>query len=324
MQTIRLFVLALAAMTFVAADAAAAQAVTTDVSAPRTARATAQRQQRRGGHFRSGIELVLLDVYVKGRDGRLIETLGPEDFVVLEDERPQRLAFFSPGAKVPLAAVLLIDRSSSMAGAKLDRAKAAAVAFTRTLGSDDRVAILTFNERVVRHLPFSAEPGHAEQAVAAVSPSGGTALFDAMLVALSELERDRRQRQGEFRDAVVVLSDGEDTASQLAFEDVREAVRRTHVLVYVVSLRAEHGRWLPPPYHLSTFAVETGGRAVTVAAPERLAATYREIAQELRHLYRLGYVSSNTRRDGAWRTISVRVPEKDVSVRTRAGYYAGR
>lgn len=274
--------------------------------------------------FRSEVELVALEVCVKGRDGRLINDLTPQDFLVLEDRTPQQLSFFLPGDRVPLAVVMLMDRSSSMMGSKLERAKAAASAFIRALNPQDRVGLITFARRADRAVPLGTDHRAAERAVAEIPPAGGlTGMFDAILVALQDLKQARARTSEESRYVMIVLSDGQDTSSLVDFDEVLDAVRRSDVMVYGISLRTDaKDRWLAPGYELARLAADTGGRAVGVRATQDLTSIYEEIAAELRHLYRLGYVSSNTGGDGKWRTVSVRVARPDARARTRRGYFA--
>lgn len=276
--------------------------------------------------FRSGVDVVALDVCVKDRQGRLIPGLGPDDFIVLENNTPQELALFSPEGQVPLAVALLIDRSASMAGTRLEQAKAAGVAFLRSVSPEDLVEVIAFNERADRRFPLGTVGLEADQALADLSATGATGMFEAVLVALRDLAQAQRREATEYRYAIVVLSDGEDTISRLPFDDVLADVRRSGVIVYGISLRFdEKGRALPPLHELSQLANDSGGRVVSISGLEQLAPVYQEIAAELRHLYRLGYAPSNSQRDGAWRRISVRVLDnRDARVRTRAGYYAPR
>lgn len=275
--------------------------------------------------FRSGVDLVALDVCVKGGDGRLIEGLSADDFLIVENNTPQRVTFFSPDERVPLAVALLIDQSQSMYGEKLDRAKLAAVAFIGTLRPADLVEVIAFSARASRLFPLASPENAAEQAIAGLRATGTTGLFEATLVALRDLERAQRDRPTEYRNAIVILSDGEDTSSLVAFEDVLEDVRRSGVLVYGLSLRTdERGRSLGPLREISQFAFDSGGQTVAVQNLGSLVPTFQEIGTDLRHLYRLGYVPSPLVRDGRWHSISVRVPGKDVRVRTRSGYYAPR
>lgn len=285
-------------------------------------RSAAQAQPR----FRSGVDVVALDVYVKDRDGRFVPELTAGDFLVLDANTPREIQFFTPGGRVPLAVVLMVDRSSSMRGQKMDRAKLAASAFIRTLAPDDLLEIVAFGDRTERPLFFSADRAAAEDAIAGLSPHGMTVLFESLAIGLRDLEQLRRRETTEYRQAIVILSDGEDTKSLLAFDDVLEQARQSSVIVYTVSLRAdEKGRALPTPRELFQLANDTGGRAVAVEDPEKLEPVYREIGVELRHLYRLAFLPTGTANDGSWRRLSVRVPaQAGAVVRTRAGYYAPR
>ena len=272
------------------------------------------------------MDFVALDVCVKDRNGQFIAGLTADDFLVLDNNRRRNIEFFSADGRVPLAVVMLVDRSASMADRKLERAKVAATTFIDGLRPEDLLEVVAFGDRADRRLAFSTDRALAAQAVAELSAHGATALFDSLAVAFRDLEHTRRREAMDYRQAIIVLSDGEDTRSVLAFDDILEDARRSGVVVYGVSLRAdEKGRALPTPRELFQLANDTGGRALAVENPERLAPVYEEIGAELRHLYRLGFVAGDTPTDGSWRTISVRVPSNaDARIRTRAGYYARR
>jgi VWFA-related protein len=280
---------------------------------------------RRPTVFRTGVDLVALDVCVRDRDGRLVPALAAKDFVVLENNTPQELQLFVPEGDVPLSIVLLIDRSASMAGEKLERAQAAARAFLRRLGPEDEVEVMAFNELADRRLAFTSDRAAAERAVNELTPEGQTSLYESIMAALRDLQKARRDRVDEARDALLVLTDGEDTSSRPEFDYVLEDVRRSGVIVYAVSLGMDgRDRCVAPSHELLRITGESGGRAVAVTDPESLTPVYEEIASELRHLYRLAYVPTNTVKDGAWRTITVKVPSQNLVARTRAGYYATR
>lgn len=272
--------------------------------------------------FTSGIDLVLLDVCVKDTAGRFIPSLDSADFLVVENGRPQDVSFLSAAGTVPLTVVLLIDRSASMAGGKLERAVEAATRFSGLLGPQDELEILTFNHRTERVFAFGDHRTGVIPALESIEAIGATGLYDALLVAANDLGRIRRTRP-DAREVVLVLSDGEDTASLIGFEEVLASLRRSGALVYSVSLRAgARGEWLGANWPLLQFARDTGGRALGVPQLDALPALYGEIGEEVRHLYRIGYVSKDERRDGQWRTISVHVPAYRARVRARAGYYA--
>lgn len=276
--------------------------------------------------FATAVDLVSLDVRVTGPDGRAVSDLGQGDFLVLEDGVPQPLTLVTAGVGTPFVALLLIDRSHSMYGDKLRLAKAAARSFVELMGPDDRVGVLAFNAQVRRAASLGDEQATVLTGIDAIpAGSGATGLYEAVLVGLNDLEWSRAVDHGMSRDVLLVLSDGEDTMGRIAFDEVVKEVRRHHVLVYAVAMPSDDGRRATGPgYALTQLALETGGRAVVAPDAEALPDLYRESHAELRQLYRLAYVSRNEREDGAWRKISVRVPSRDVHVRTRSGYYARR
>lgn len=282
-------------------------------------------QTGRPPRFRSSVDLVALDVCVRDREGRFLPALDASDFLILEDRVRQPVTFFSIEGQVPLDAVVLMDRSSSMTGTKLERAKAAALTFLHRLGPEDEGAVLAFNQSAERIVPFGTDVTAATSLVDQVRADGTTALFDAVLVGLRELQTARRTSETPRRQALVVLSDGEDSASRLGFEEVHEEAQRAGVLVYSISIRMDgHDRALPPLHEFAQLANDSGGRVVAVRDLTTLDAVYAEIAAELRHMYRLAYVPLASKSDGKWRSVSVRVVGHDARARTRAGYYATR
>lgn len=301
-----------------------AQVVTSwsdDARAPGAAANTpAERAQ-----FKSGVDLVALDVCVRNRNGRPTARLKPEDFLILENNVPQQIALFSAEGRTRLAVALLVDNSHSMAGSRLERARVAAAEFIGILRSDDLVEVISFNERANLRYPLGTNHQQAKLSLNEISATGMTGLYEAALVALGRLAHAQRSRAVEYRKVMVLLSDGEDTSSRLSFDDVLEDARRSGVLVYTISLRTDqHDRVVAPPWQMAHLANDTGGRAVGVRDLASLTQIYRDIGAEILDLYRLGYVPSAPVRDGTWRSVSVRVPAKDLVIRTRSGYYAPR
>jgi Ca-activated chloride channel homolog len=275
--------------------------------------------------FEAGVDIIRLNVSVSARDGFVIG-LKPEEFQIFEDGIPQDLAQFVH-ERLPISLTLLIDCSASMQG-KLPLARAAAVQFVRTLREDDQAQVSQFNERNLRLEEFTSDKGRLETAIARSEAGGATALHNAMYVALKELSG--RRKPGDLRrQAIVLLSDGEDTSSLVTDEQVIELARQTEIAIYAVSLRST-----PPPggdgrtfsqatYLLTTLARESGGQVYFPSSPSELDRVYGQIAEELRTQYSLGYISSNNKRDGAWRRIVVRIPARGgVQIRHKIGYFA--
>jgi Ca-activated chloride channel homolog len=277
--------------------------------------------------FEVGIDVVTLSVSV--RDGRhFVGDLKQEDFYVYEDGVQQRLSLFVHG-QLPISLALMMDTSASMSE-KLPIAQKAASSFLRTLLPGDRAQIIAFNDRIVTLADFGTQQPDLDAAIAATNASGATALHNAVYVALRGLAGQRTP--GELRRrAIVLLSDGEDTASLVTDEQVIELARKSEVAIYAISLRPNRGidrmdrNFSQAAYLLSTLAQESGGRAYFPNSIQELDDVYARIAEELRALYSMGYVSANKKRDGKWRRIVVRVPSREgLEVRHKIGYVGPR
>jgi VWFA-related protein len=184
--------------------------------------------------------------------------------------------------------------------------------------------VLAFNDSVFRILSFGAPVPETGGRIEALGPGGQTALFDAVLVALRELATNRTKGV-QRREAIIVLSDGEDSASRNDFEEAHREVQATGVIVYSISIRVDaRGKSLPPLHEFAQLATDSGGRVVTLDDWTALDKVYADIGTELRHMYRLAYVPRVTNNDGRWRSLAVRVSNREARVRTRAGYFAKR
>lgn len=169
-------------------------------------------------------------------------------------------------------------------------------------------------------------------AINATKAGGRTPLYASIYTALNELEKIRRSDPSVLRrQAIVVMSDGQDTASGFKFDDLMASVRRQGVPIYTIAARpsktvraqresAFGERTHEQDYELRTLAAETGARAFFPVAVNELAGVYSEIANELAHQYSLGYESTNRTRTGTFRRIALRVVAPGVKWRTRAGY----
>jgi Ca-activated chloride channel homolog len=205
-------------------------------------------------------------------------------------------------------------------------ASEAAVGFVRRLGPDDIAQVVTFNTDTEIRQPFTNDKQLLETAIRTTRADGSTALYTALYVAFSELDRVRRQTQERVRrQAIILMSDGEDTTSLLPYDDVLDRAKRSDVVVYAIGL---HDKASPTgsgnnsyDFALRTLAQTTGGRAFFVNNVAQLPQIYAQIADELATQYTIGYTSNNPKRDGAWRQIAVRVNQQGVLARTRTGYY---
>jgi Ca-activated chloride channel family protein len=275
--------------------------------------------------FRAGIDLVLLNVTVTASGGRPVGDLSADDFELFEDGRSEQVSFFSP-TNTALSISLLVDTSSSMEG-RLLLAERAAMDFVAKLRPGDVAEIVDFDSRVEVLQPFTNDRSLLEAAIERMRAGGSTSLYNAVYIALKQLEKVRPQAGDDVRrQVIVVLSDGEDTSSLVGFDDLVEVAKRSQTAIYTIGLALEPPGPLAPQqageFILRRLAQETGGQLFLAKQPSELSNVYTRIADELRSQYVLGYLSSNVRRDGKWRTTAVRVRRPGLQARTRPGYYA--
>jgi Ca-activated chloride channel family protein len=287
-----------------------------------------QRQppERQTPAFRAGIDVVSLNVTVT-EGPRYVTDLEAGNFLVFEDGAQQEITFFSR-AQLPIALALLVDTSASMEG-RLPIAQEAAAGFARQLRPVDLAEVVDFDSRVVVLQPFTSEIGALEHAIRRTSAGGSTSMYNAIYIALKSLKKVMATTADEIRrQAIVLLSDGEDTSSLLPFEEVLDLAKRSETAIYAIGLRAtDRGTtrsrgFQEAEFVLRQLARETGGRAFFPQEITELAAIYRQIADELSSQYTLGYTSRNTKRDGLWRRIVVRVDRPQTVARTKQGYFA--
>ncbi|AMY12666.1 VWFA-related Acidobacterial domain protein [Luteitalea pratensis] len=278
--------------------------------------------------FRAGVEVVSLNVTVTERDGRFVSGLPQEAFSVFEDGVKQDVMFFS-GTQLPTALGLLVDTSASM-NEKLPIAQQAAVGFIQRMRPEDLVTIVDFDSRAEILQGFTADQNRLTSAIRRTTAGGSTSLYNAVYVALNEFKKIRAaSAQNEVRrQAIVVLSDGEDTSSLVPFEEVLELAKRTEVAIYAIGLKDGGGPRNRPmggfsesDFVLKQFAQETGGKAFFPTSADELTNIYGAVADELAAQYTVGYASRNVRRDGRWRRIVVRVERPNTIARTKQGYY---
>lgn len=271
--------------------------------------------------FTTSVDLVALDLCATDHSGRPAQ-ISSDDLMVFDNGIRQQVALFSPGDQMPLAVTLLIDGSRSMYRDLLGEAIAAAGTLIDQLPDDSLVEVMSFNDYAAVLYPMGSDHRQAVQALSAIKPIGGTALFDAVLVAIRGQQRAERSRRGTYREVIVVLSDGEETRHRVDFDLVLDEARRSRILVYPVVLPPHDAPDSGTPWQMMQLAFDTGGKSVAAHHAEDLTNIYHQIAADVRNLYRVGYVPSPLVRDGAWHQVQVRANDPDVIVRTRSGYYA--
>ena len=265
-------------------------------------------------------ELVVLPVSVTDSNGAFVSGLQRKHFRILEEGRPQKITLFTDEDN-PVTVGLIVDRSRSM-GPKLAEVAEAVLAFAHSSNPDDEMFVVDFSDGVsVAHLggqEFANDPKELEKAVAAVTASGQTALYDAVIKGLQHLRQGHRDRK-----ALVIVSDGGDNASSHKFGDVLDLARRSHAQIYAIGLVGEAGEEENPAV-LRRLCRETGGIAFFPHPQESVADVSKRIARDLREQYTLGYSPQGNIHRSNYRKLVVQVSAPGlgkVQVRTRTGYF---
>jgi Ca-activated chloride channel family protein len=277
-----------------------------------------QPQQR----LRSGIDLVSLNVTIM-EGTRYVSDLEESDFEVFEDGAKQSITFFSR-VQQPIALAILLDTSASM-NERLSTAQEAAIGFARRLRKEDVIEVIDFDSQVRILQSFTNDVAALEKAIRGTDVNGSTSLYNAIYISLKELKKAKASSAEEIRrQAIVVLSDGDDTSSLVPYEEVLDLAKRSETAIYAIGLRpvgAYRSEFKEAEFVLKQLSQETGGRAYFVTSVSELPKIYEQISEELANQYSLAYSSRNPLRNGAWRRIVVRVSRPGVTARTRQGYY---
>ena len=276
--------------------------------------------------FKAGVEVVSLNVTAVDGSGHFVTDLAKESFNVYEDGQPQEIQFFNR-SNLPIALSILLDTSASMED-KLQTAQDAAVGFVKHLRPQDLGQVIDFDSRVLISQSFTTNVKDLEDAIRKTTAGGSTSLHNAIYISLKELKKIQARNADEVnRQAIVVLSDGEDTSSLVSFDEVLELAKRSETAIYAIGLRGkgpEHlrGSFNEADYVLRELSQQTGGRVFFARSASELGNIYEQISDELSSQYMIGYTSRNPKRDGAWRRVLVRVKEPNITARTKQGYYA--
>jgi len=271
--------------------------------------------------FTAHSDLVVLHVNVFDRKSDAVPQLPQSAFTVIEDGRPQTITFFND-ADVPVTAGLIIDNSSSMLTRRA-MVIAGSRAFIDSSHPEDELFAVVFNEHVrfglQDHVAFTQSPAQIQAGLVRFPAGGETALYDAVIAALDHIQDASHQKR-----VLIVLSDGEDNASQHSEADMLHRAARSDAIVYTIStidFAHQGGR----PAVLKRLAERTGGAAYFPQSEAEIVHAFTEVAANIRRGYSIGYVPADPAEDGEYRRVKVlvRVPGRTLSVRARDGYTAG-
>ena len=276
-----------------------------------------------GQRIRSGVELVSLNVTVTDASGKYATDLTEPDFEVYEDGAKQNLTFFSR-TQQPISLALLIDTSASM-DERMGITQEAAIGFAKQLHKDDQAEVIDFDSQVRILQNFTNDSAALEKAIRQTTANGSTSLYNALYIALKDLKKVKAESTSDIRrQAIVLLSDGDDTSSLIEFDQVLDLAKRSETVIYAIGLRqGEIARreFKEAEFVLKQLSTETGGRAYFPTDARDLQKIYQSIWDELSSQYAIAYSSGNPKRDGAWRRIQVRVVKPGLTARTKQGYY---
>lgn len=276
--------------------------------------------------FRTGVDLVHFSIIVTDRQGSPITGLMVDDFELVEAGQPQRITFFAEGDPdgqadvLPLHLGLALDTSGSM---ELDmhEVRTAVIKFLNANETAVDVTLVDFDTQVRVARYASGEYPRLIERIRMRKPEGWTALYDALGVYLSGAASQNGQK------ILLVYTDGGDTRSALNFTELMDLLKASDVTMYVIGYLERHSSSArnEQRMQLQRMASTTGGQAFFPTSLKDLDRIYESIQKEIAARYSLGYVSSDTRTDGAWRKVEVRLKRPDLrgaKLRTRAGYFA--
>jgi Ca-activated chloride channel family protein len=293
---------------------------------------------------RVDVRLVNVVATVTDARGRSVSNLKMEDFVLEEDGRPQQITHFSQDAEAPVSVGILLDASGSM-NRRIRTAVEAVERFSRRIHEDDDIFLISFSDRPVLRQDFTDDRDKLSQALRRLNATGGTALYDALTNGLEKIRSGRHHKR-----AILLLTDGQDTASTAKLDDVVKSIRRSDLLVYPVGISGltyandfdpSSVRVLSAMFPvgaaqrtqnrsdevdfnvLRTLAENSGGRAFMLAESlinrgGQIEKVLDAIADELRSQYTLGFYPSRPD-DGRYHSLRVRARNGNI-VRARRGY----
>jgi Ca-activated chloride channel family protein len=271
--------------------------------------------------------LVNIALNVVDAKGAPVGGLAKEDFEILEDGKPQKIAIFERETTTPLSIVLAIDTSESVLSSERLEKDAAKHFVNALLREQDELDLMEFSDVVREIVPFTNQKKRIENGLHDIQRGDATAVYDAVYLASERLAgtsaADGRRR------VVVLITDGGDTVKGSRYTQALEEAQRAGAMVYsiiIVPIAADAGRNTGGEHALIQLAQDTGGKYYYVVDPKDLEPAFRHVSDDLRTQYLLGYYAPKRGLDNSYRAIKVRMADAAVhdgyDLRYRAGYYA--
>ena len=285
-------------------------------------------QEQQDEAIRFGARLVLVPVSASDASGQPVKDLKVEDIVIEEEGRPQQVVALGEPGKTPVEICLLFDVSGSVLGQFAFEQRAAVQFIREVLKPSDAISLFSIG---ITPKMVKARTASGEDAIAglmSIVPSKEpTALFDSIVEAANYIDKTAAP---DSRRVLVIISDGEENFSQSStLSDVLRELQKKDCLFYSINPSGGGIRLnnisIKGQGFMESMASQTGGRAFNLARVEELESVFRQIAEELQAQYLFGYYSTDDRRDGGFRRITVRAPKRtDLRIRARQGYYMSK
>ena len=288
------------------------------------------------------VNVVNILASVRDKKGTLVPHLTQNDFTVLEDGKPQPIKYFTPETNLPLTIGMLVDVSLSQENLIGIERNAASAFFSQVLGKKDEAFLISFGPEAellqdytnstrllnegLGQLRATGSPGGGltPGPVPTIGQPRGTILYDAVYLAANEKLRTEVGRK-----AMVLITDGIDEGSRLKIHDAIEAAQKADAVIYSIlysdpRFRGPFGNFGGGESALRKMSDATGGRVFRVDRSHSLDSIFRELQDEMRSQYSIGYTPLNDARDGSYRKLDIKLANKDLKAQARKGYYAIR
>jgi VWFA-related protein len=289
------------------------------------------------------VDVVNVLASVRDKKNGLVPNLEQRDFTILEDGKPQPIKYFTRETDLPLTIGLLIDVSGSQRNLIQIERDAASQFFSQVLRKKDEAFLLAFGEEAellqdytnsARLLTSAMRDLRVSSGVGGLGPGPvptaggprGTVLYDAVYLAASEKLRTEVGRK-----VIVVITDGVDEGSRLPIKEAVMAAQKADAVIYSIEYEdpAFYGRgWGismgggAGASALHQMSDETGGHVYRVGGRNTLDVVFKELQDEMRSQYSIGYTPLNDNKDGSYRKLEIKLASKDMKAQARKGYYA--
>jgi len=273
------------------------------------------------------VQLVNVNATVLDEDGKYMDNLKPEDFQLFEDSKEQKVAFFAHDRKVPISVGVLVDTSGSMRH-KLQQALQTVREVSLALSPQDEMFLLTFDDGVEMRQKFTSNQQDVQRALRGIRSGGETAVYDAIKVALKEMDSARNHKK-----VLMLVSDGFDTKSKTTATQAQELLKRSETILYAIGIDDDDNdpvaqrdtRYHIYYYMLGQLSAIGGGQTFKMFTGRNYAldGLAQIILEELHQQYTLSYYPTGEG-NGSWRKLEVKVKKTGAQIRTRMGYYVGQ